>query len=130
MLSGGCHCGAVRYTIAGDLIHHTLCHCSDCRRNAGAPVVGWAGARREQFHIDGDLTDYRSSPDATRSFCPTCGTGLFYVNEEVLPGLIDVQTSTFDTPEASAPSAHVQVAERLPWMEKVQELPTFDRYPG
>jgi hypothetical protein len=24
---------------------------------------------------------------------------------------------------------HVQVAERIPWMERAHELPVFDRYP-
>ena len=40
-ITGGCHCGAIRYQVEGELIVHSLCHCSDCRRHAGAPVVGW-----------------------------------------------------------------------------------------
>ncbi|RYE54172.1 MAG: GFA family protein, partial [Hyphomicrobiales bacterium] len=30
-LSGGCFCGAVRYTVTGDVFNSTLCHCIDCR---------------------------------------------------------------------------------------------------
>ena len=41
-LTGGCHCGAIRYRITGEPVRHLLCHCSDCRRHAGAPMVGWA----------------------------------------------------------------------------------------
>ena len=41
-ITGGCHCGAIRYQVEGDLIVHALCHCADCRRHAGAPMVGWA----------------------------------------------------------------------------------------
>src|SRR5262245_23306339 len=40
-ITGGCHCGAVRYEIMGEPIVHALCHCTDCRRHAGAPMVGW-----------------------------------------------------------------------------------------
>ena len=41
-ITGGCHCGAIRYQVDGDLIVHALCHCADCRRHAGAPMVSWA----------------------------------------------------------------------------------------
>ena len=36
---GQCLCGAIRYQLSGAPNAVTLCHCSDCRRSAGAPVV-------------------------------------------------------------------------------------------
>lgn len=42
MLTGRCHCGAISYAMPADVLHHALCHCSDCRRVAGAPMVSWA----------------------------------------------------------------------------------------
>jgi hypothetical protein len=41
MITGGCHCGAIRYQAEGEALTHALCHCTDCRRHAGAPIVGW-----------------------------------------------------------------------------------------
>ena len=41
MITGGCHCGAIRYQAEGEALTHALCHCTDCRRHAGAPLVGW-----------------------------------------------------------------------------------------
>ena len=41
-ITGGCHCGAVRYEAEGEALTHALCHCVDCRRHAGAPMVGCA----------------------------------------------------------------------------------------
>src|SRR5438067_6856347 len=41
MITGGCHCGAIRYQAEGEARTHALCHCTDCRRHAGAPMVGW-----------------------------------------------------------------------------------------
>ena len=54
---------------------------------------------------------------------------MFYVNDVVLPGMIDVQIATLDEPETLAPAMHVQVAERLSWMKAGQVLPEFERYP-
>jgi hypothetical protein len=27
-MSGGCHCGAVRYAVEGEAMTHALCHCT------------------------------------------------------------------------------------------------------
>lgn len=44
---GQCHCGAIRYEVSGEPVYHALCHCRDCRRSAGAPMVAWALFPRE-----------------------------------------------------------------------------------
>jgi hypothetical protein len=64
-----------------------------------------------------------------RAFCRKCGTGLFYRNDEVLPGIVDIQSATLDDPDALPPGAHIQVAERLAWMATAHELPMFERFP-
>ena len=127
-LTGGCHCGAIRYEITGEPINHALCHCVDCRRASGAPMVGWAMMPLEQLAIRGETAEYASSEHARRHFCIQCGTGLFYINAAMLPGLVDVQTGTLDEPELLPAQAHIQTAERLPWMERAHELPQFERF--
>jgi hypothetical protein len=130
-LSGGCHCGAVRYSVAGEPKHVALCHCSDCRKSAGAPVVSWAAFAEDQFTLEqGELTTFNSSGTALRSFCQKCGTGIAYRNEEYLPGIVDLQSATLDDPAALPAGAHIQVAERIGWMETAHELPVFQRFPG
>lgn len=129
-LDGGCHCGAIRYQVDGDIIVHSLCHCTDCRRHAGAPMVGWAMHPASAVKVTkGEPKVYASSEHGRRHFCADCGSGLFYVNEQNLPGIIDVQSGTFDNPDAVPAAIHIQVAERIDWMKSAHELPTFERYP-
>jgi hypothetical protein len=111
-------------------MHHALCHCGDCRRSAGAPMVGWIAYATDQVSVSGEPVSYRSSGTADRQFCGTCGTGLFYRNEAMLPGIVDIQSATLDDPEAYPPGAHIQTAERLPWMDGLNALPRFERFPG
>jgi hypothetical protein len=130
MLTGGCHCGAVRYQVEGEVLAHTLCHCTDCRRHAGAPMVGWTMYPQEALKVTTGVPKiYASSQHGRRHFCPECGTGLFYTNAEILPGRVDIQSGTYDDPDVIAPQAHIQVAERLRWMERAHELPVFERFP-
>jgi hypothetical protein len=129
-ITGGCHCGAIRYQIEGDAIVHALCHCTDCRRSAGAPMVAWTMYPVAAVKVTKGTPKIRkSSEHGRRHFCPDCGTGLFYFNDQVLPGIVDVQSATYDDPDAIPAQVHIQVAERIGWMEKAHELPSFDRYP-
>ena len=130
-LEGGCHCGAVRYRVEGEPEHSAFCHCSDCRKSSGAPVVVWSAFPVERFSvIAGEARVYNGAGEAYRHFCANCGTGLWYVNEPFLPGVVDIQTATLDNPEALPPSVHIQAAEKLSWMTGADDLPHFERYPG
>lgn len=129
MLSGQCQCGAIRYTVEGDPAYSALCHCGDCRASAGAPMVGWALFPEDKVIISGEPVSYRSSENAVRQFCGTCGTGLFYRNPVIFPGGIDIQTATLGDQNALPPQAHIQWAEAAPWAKAMQDLPRFDRYP-
>jgi hypothetical protein len=129
-VTGGCHCGNIRYQVEGKALTHALCHCKDCRRHAGAPMVGWTMYLIDAVKVTkGQPKTYESSANGRRLFCADCGTGLFYTNATMLPGIIDVQSATYDDPEAVPPQVHIQVAERVGWMKHINELPEFDRYP-
>lgn len=131
MITGGCHCGAIRYEADGEPLHHALCHCADCRRCAGAPMVGWIAFPADKVRLTaGETAVYAGSAHGRRHFCIQCGTGLFYLNSAMLPGIVDVQSATLDDAESHAPGAHIQVAERLPWMTGLAAIPEFDRFPG
>lgn len=129
-ITGQCHCGAIRYDADGAYEHHALCHCTDCRRWSGAPVSGWIAFREDQVTITGTPAAYSSSEHGVREFCAACGTGLFYRNAAVLPGLIDIQTGTLDMPQDHAPAAQIMCKERLPWLDRIDALPAFASYPG
>lgn len=130
-ITGGCRCGAVRYEAKQAPDRVSLCACRDCQKSAGAPLVSWAVFPRDAVVVaKGAPKSFNSSGAAFRSFCDSCGTGLFYTNEAVLPGLIDVQTLTFDAPDAFAPTALVQAAEAPRWLAMLHGLPAYQRYPG
>ncbi|MBV8144244.1 MAG: GFA family protein [Gammaproteobacteria bacterium] len=77
--SGGCLCGAVRYTVRGMLRPVVMCHCSQCRRVTGH-VMAATAARHADFLLQpgAALSWYQSSPEARRGFCTRCGSTLFW----------------------------------------------------
>ncbi len=129
MVSGRCQCGAITYEATGEPAYSAICHCTDCRASSGAPMVGWALFPEDAVTISGTAVQYRSSENATRHFCGTCGPGLFYTTPVVCPNAIDIQTATLNDASALPPQAHVQMADAAPWMASAHDLPKFDRYP-
>ena len=46
---GGCACGRVRYTVAGEPLRVGLCHCTSCRQESGSAFTAyavWRSSRR------------------------------------------------------------------------------------
>lgn len=93
-------------------------------------MVVWAMFPEARFRITaGTARTLNSSGAAMRSFCPECGTGIYYTNAENLPGMVDVQAATLDNPDALPPAVQIQTAERQSWVAHLAELPAFERFP-
>ena len=126
MLSGRCLCGRIRYEVRGVPFNATLCHCDECRRAAGAPVVGWFSCRpAELAWIAGAPKSFASSEGVTRGFCPDCGTALTYAREDL--DEVDVTIASLEAPDDVAPRDHTRHRGRIAWIDRLAELPA---YPG
>ena len=83
-LRGGCHCGAVRYTVETDLSTVMECNCSHCAKKGFLLTF----VPPEKFDLQADrasLTEYRfNTHNIAHVFCPTCGVQSFA--EGVGPG--------------------------------------------
>ncbi|MFL6673646.1 MAG: GFA family protein [Massilia sp.] len=124
---GGCYCGAVRYQVDGETIHRTLCHCDDCRRISGAPVLAWFSVEPGALRFSrGVPVRFRSSEHVTRGFCGICGTTLTFEDAR-WPGEVDITTASLDDPEMAPPEDHSYVPGRLEWLRTADGLPEYAR---
>ena len=109
----------------------TVCHCSDCRRAAGAPMVAWFTVPRSDYRVvAGAPTRFASSDRVTRTFCPRCGTSLTFEGDE-FPDEVDITTASLDDPEAMPPLDHTRTKTQLSWVRLADGLPAYpDRRPA
>lgn len=122
-LTGGCLCGALRYSVNRPLVDAGYCHCRICQRAHGAPVVAWLTAPRDAFrYVRGGPAIYASSPAYQREFCAGCGSQLVF-RRQCDAALIDIAVATLDAPEEVAPEYHIWRASRIPWFETKDALP-------
>jgi hypothetical protein len=122
-LEGGCLCGAVRYRTDGAPYHITHCHCTICRRAAGAAFVSWFSVPAASFlFVRGAPARFASSDKALRQFCAACGTQLTF-RFHATPGEIDVTLCSLDDPDRLAPEDHIYTSTRLRCMIFADGLP-------
>jgi hypothetical protein len=89
----------------------TLDLCSDCRLTSGAHVMAWTFIPRkaieprlgggEQGLEMGSLKTYKSSKDANRAFCGTCGATIFF-DADPKHEVVDVSVGVLRAPEGVA----------------------------
>lgn len=126
-LSGGCACEALRYEVTAAPSDPAFCHCHTCQGVSGAPVLAYASAPAEAFRwTRGEPRCYRSSPEAIRTFCATCGAQLT-MQLDARPDVIDFTIATLDDPDPIAPAFHIWDRSRIAWLRLADPAPRFPR---
>ena len=126
-LSGGCLCGAIRFSCAMPQSPAAYCHCTSCRRAAGAHVVAWFTVPASSLvFTQGQPAIYRSTPPVERGFCERCGTQLTYRNE-TWPDHVDVTVGSLDAPDRVPPADHIWMEDAAGWDRPGDGLPCHAR---
>lgn len=131
-LSGGCLCGAVRYTASGEPQRFYHCHCSRCRKATGT-------GHASNLFLQGTLTWERGEerirsyqpPEAkrfTNTFCEVCGSRVPRFIEKV--GTVFIPAGSLDDEPDLQPQARIFLDSRSRWSCDDTALPGFDTYPG
>ena len=130
-LSGGCHCGAVRYTLHAPPLSVQHCHCESCRKSIGALHATLGVMRRDKVEIEGaeNLTKYRTSPGFEQQFCRTCGCNLFaYDDDDTTFFLVDLPTldSGLDPGHPREMESHIFMRSRATWEHVSNAIPHYE----
>ncbi len=112
--TGHCLCGAVAFSINGDIRPAVYCHCEQCRRWTGHYLAA-IEARCDDFILERGsdrIGWYRASDFARRGFCKTCGSTLFWQADrhEAWKDTISIAAGVMDAPTGIVEQKHIFVA--------------------
>ena len=132
MISGGCLCRAVRYTVTAEPIATRVCWCRDCQYFAAGSATVNVVFPTAAVALSGPLRDYASSADSGnrmhRQHCERCGTPVTSVSES-RPHLTILRAGTLDDPELARPSLTIWTESAPSWACIDAALPTTPRQP-
>ncbi|MGO9602157.1 MAG: GFA family protein [Candidatus Binataceae bacterium] len=122
-VTGGCLCGAVRYSASVPPSGVHYCHCRICQRAFGNVFAIFGSFPKDKFRFTlSKPRIYRSSAIARRGFCGRCGTPL--LTEQVPPnGQIGISVGSLDHPERVRPEIHWGSESEIPWLKISDRLP-------
>ncbi len=131
--SGGCACGAVRYTIADDPIFANHCQCRDCQRASGTGHGSYLTfPSRSAVELTGAVTHWEVAGDSgnlkSHAFCPTCGSPV-YLTLAAMPDLFAVHAASLDDPARFTPQVVTYAGAAQTWDHLDPALPAFAKMP-
>lgn len=131
--TGGCACGAIRYSTPHTPVFQNLCQCRHCQQRSGSGHGAWLTfAGRTDMSITGEAKDWDVTADSgnvkTHSFCPVCGTPVL-LRFAAMPDFIAVPAGSLDEPGRFAPQAVTYGVRGLAWDAVDPKLRVFERMP-
>lgn len=120
-LTGGCNCGAVRYTLReGMRLPPYACHCTDCQTRTGSAFSEHMLFAEKDIEISGPLTKgTMTQPSGAISTIHGCGECLarIYATNNQTEGFASLRCGTLDKSDEVEISAHFWVSSKQPWLE-------------
>ena len=132
--SGGCACGAIRYTSTAEPVLMLHCHCRDCQRASGGPFSSFIIVPKEAFKITKGAPRFHDSPSEAggkthRGFCAECGSPIV-VDADAAPQFSAIRTTSLDDPSWFNLQMDVWTCDAHPWDQMNPALPKFEKYPS
>ena len=75
---GRCHCGAAKWTFAGEIPDATICNCTVCRRYGVLWAYDYDGHGIQVTAPPDGLTAYVRGQSISFNFCRVCGNVVFW----------------------------------------------------
>lgn len=121
-VTGGCHCGSIRYSAEIDKLEAVYCHCRMCQKSFGNIFATFFSVFKSDVRwITKEPAYFHSSKLAKRGFCPDCGTPISFGYHD--SDHIDLSVGSLDKPEQMKPVSHFGVESRLIAFHKPDDLP-------
>lgn len=133
-LHGGCLCGAVRYTLAGNVRFNAYaCHCTDCQTRSGSAFGIQLGAMLVDLTVTGDLVEgHYSQPSGARATivaCAKCLTRIYAANDQ-RPGFVNLRAGILDNSREAVPAFHLWVTSKQAWIVIPDDVPSLATQPA
>ena len=130
MISGGCACRAIRYSIVGESILALNCHCRDCQSASGSAFGSFVIVSKPNLELTGEPKYYAKTSDAgnaiKRGFCSNCGSPVTILEPD-RPNIIFVHAGSFDDPGNHRPAMDIFIERAHPW-DRLD--PSTEKFPG
>ncbi len=132
-ITGGCLCGAVRYSADAAPTFVGICHCRDCQKYTGSAFAAVVALPKSALTVSGEMKSFTKAGDSgkpiARLFCPECGSSI--IDEgEIMPGVVMIGAGTLDDPSWVKPTTQIYCMSAQPWVQLGGDIQRFEKTPS
>ena len=123
-ITGGCHCGNIRYRAKADPENTLICHCTDCQAMSGTVFRTIAFVSSDDFElIQGELKVYVKVADSgnrrAMNFCADCGSHIYACDVGENPETLGIRLGTCDQRSQIIPRKQYYTESAMPWLDQL-----------
>jgi len=132
-LTGGCHCGALRYHVTTVPLGVYNCHCANCQRVGGGAFSTNVVVSPDGFvFVQGNPKEISWTSDAGTQrlgwFCQDCGCRIAHGQATGIP-VITLRTGSLDDKSWINPVADFWTKSAQPWVKFPGDRPSYEQEP-
>jgi len=128
--TGGCLCGAIRYSCVSAPLLTAVCHCRDCQRQSGSAFSIVIALPGQDYAQQGETRVFHGVSDAGRAverhFCPRCGSPILS-RTQALADVVLIKAGTLDEPDTLAPTIEVFCDSSMAFLPPQADTEQFAR---
>lgn len=132
-ISGSCLCKQVQYSLTGEEIAATVCHCKNCQQVSGSAFGTNVLYPKSSFTIDqGESAikqyadnDNTSGNTLLRHFCSNCGSPLFILNPQ-RGDMVGITSGSLEDPPREKPTLEFWTEKKRAWVEGLGGVNTWE----
>ena len=128
--TGGCLCGAIRYTVTAPTDDIIICHCRSCQKASGAGASANIALLAEHLVFTaGEPAIYvdtaASGTKLNRAFCANCGSSIYSMRQNMMDRLV-LKAGSLDDSSHARVAMNIWTKSRRPWTHIDDNLPAHE----
>ena len=130
-ITGGCHCGNIKYEAEAKPENAMICHCTDCQILSGSAFRTLLLTNEEAFNFtSGQPKIYIKIADSGKkreqTFCPECGSPIYSASFGDDPREYAIRLGTVDQRDVIEPRKQIWCSSAHNWIKNICSWPAQD----
>ena len=131
-ITGGCHCGNIKYEAEVEPANAMICHCTDCQVLSGSAFRTLILTDEEAFNFtSGKPKTYLKIADSgnkrEQTFCPDCGSPIYSATVGDSPREYAIRLGTVDQRDTLEPQKQIWCESAHNWIKNMNRWPAQNK---
>ena len=131
-ITGGCHCGNIKYEAEVEPANAMICHCTDCQVHSGSAFRTLILTDEDAFNFtSGKPKTYLKIADSgnkrEQTFCPDCGSPIYSATVGDSPREYAIRLGTVDQRDTLEPQKQIWCESAHNWIKNMNRWPAQNK---